>query len=265
MAQVSAPKCSLCDENNGSCYCYECQHVLCTVCFKRHGKIPALSEHTVVDINRIDISTVNKNNQCATHNKEIQIYCEDCSNLICIKCVTSTHKSHTILDITDVVVEEREKVKENVKQIKLKIQAISSLQEKIRREHIEKLHVESEKCIGHIESVFRDLQSHIEAKRGIETTKVKDSKNNQNQNFEAFLKTTELVHKQYLKISSELENVLLEKHDVTFYSGYRSIQSDMQTLVSIPVEPPFAQVPSFEDESLYREVLEHMTSKMDKR
>ncbi|CAC5386176.1 EEA1 [Mytilus coruscus] len=187
----------------------------------------------------------------------------ECSNLICSKCVTSTHKSHSISDITDVVLEEKEKAKENIQELKLKTEAISSLQEKIRREHIEKLHVESKKCIGHIESVFKDLQSFLEAKGSIKTTEVEDNENIENQNFEAFLKNTDLVHKQYVHILSELENLLLEKHDITFYSGYRSIQSDIQTLVNIREEPPFARVPRFEDESLYREVLEHMESKMD--
>ncbi|CAC5386183.1 unnamed protein product [Mytilus coruscus] len=265
MAQVSSQKCSLCDENNGAYYCYECQQALCTGCRSKHGKIPALRGHMVAAINTLDLSTVNKKSQCETHDKEILFYCTECSNLICSKCVTSTHKSHAIADISDVVEEEREKAKENLQQMKLKTEAISSLQEKIRREHIEKLHIESEKCIGHIESACKDLQSYIEAKGSIKKTEVEDNEKIENQNFEAFLKNTDLIHKRYVTILSELENLLLEKHDITFYSGYRSIQTDIQTLVSRPEEPPFARVPSFEDESLYREVLEHMESKMDKR
>ncbi|CAC5383450.1 unnamed protein product [Mytilus coruscus] len=265
MAQVSAQKCSLCDENNGTYYCYECQHALCTVCRKNHGKIPALSGHTVADINTIDLSTLNKRNQCDTHNKEILFYCTECSNLICSKCVTSTHRSHAISDICDVVEEERERANENLQQMKLKTEAISSLQEKIRREHIEKLHIESEKCKGQIESVCKDLKSYIEAKGSIKTTEVEDNERIENQNFEAFLENTNLIHKRYVKILSELENVLLEKHDVTFYLGYRSIQNDIQTLVIIPEEPLFARVPRFEDETLYREVMEHMDSKRKKR
>ncbi|XP_076111528.1 uncharacterized protein LOC143079808 isoform X2 [Mytilus galloprovincialis] len=264
MAQVSAQKCSLCDENNGINYCYECQHALCIACRIKHGKIPALSGHTVADINTIDLSTVSKRNKCVTHDKEILFYCTECSKLICSKCVTSTHKSHSISDITDVVIVERENAKESIQKLKLKTEALLSLQETIRREHIEKLHDESQKCIGHIESVFKDLQSYIEAKGSIKTTEVEDNENIENQNLEAFLKNTDLIHKRYVHILSELENLLLEKHDVTFYSCYRSIQSDIELLVSIPEEPPFAQVPSFRDEDLYKEVMEFMESKMDK-
>ncbi|OPL21485.1 hypothetical protein AM593_06588, partial [Mytilus galloprovincialis] len=265
MAQVMAQKCSLCDENNGTNYCYECQHALCTACRSKHGKIPALSGHTVADINTIDLSTLNKRNQCDTHNKEMLFYCTECSNLICSKCVTSTHRSHAISDICDVVEEERENAKENLQQMRLKTETISSLQEKIRREHIENLHAESKKCIEHIESVCKDLHSFIEAQGSVKTTEVEDNGNIEKSNFESFLKNTDLVHKQYVHILSELENLLLEKHDITFYSRYKSIKSDIETLISIPEEPPFARVPSFDDEVLYKEAMEYMGSKMDKR
>lgn len=265
MAQVSAQKCSLCDENDGVYYCYECQHALCTVCRKNHSKIPALSGHTVTDINTIDLSTLNKKNQCETHNKEILFYCTECYNLICSKCVTSTHRSHAISDICDVVEEEREKSNENLQQMKLKTEAISSLQEKIRREHIENLHIESQKCKGQIEFVYKDLQSYIEARGNVKITEVEDVEKMENQNFEAFLKNTDMIYKRYVKTLSELENLLLEKHDVTFYWGYRQIQNDMQTLVKIPDEPLFARVPRFKEETLYTEVLEHIDSKREKR
>ncbi|CAC5386177.1 unnamed protein product [Mytilus coruscus] len=203
MAQVSDQKCSLCDENNGAYYCYECQHALCTVCRKRN-------------------------------------------------------------DIIDVVIEERQKAKENIEKLKLKTETLSSLQEKIRREHIENLHVESKTCIGHIESVSKNLQEYITAKGSIKTSEVEDNKTTENQKFEAFLKNTDLIQKRYVHILSELENLLLEKHDITFYSGYRSLQSDIQTLVSIPAEPLFAKVPIFEDEFLFKEVMYYMESKMKK-
>ncbi|XP_076111509.1 uncharacterized protein LOC143079804 [Mytilus galloprovincialis] len=264
MAQVSAKKCSLCDENNGEYYCYECQHALCTACRNRHGKIPALNGHTVADINTINLSSVNKTTLCGTHDNKIQFYCTECIDLICIKCVTSTHKSHTISDITDVVKEERENAEENIEKLKLKTETLSSLEEKIRREHIENLHAESKTSIGHIESVSKNLQDYLTAKGSIKISEIEDKETTENQNFEAFLKNIDLIKKRYVHILSELESLLLEKHDITFHSGYRSLQSDIHTLDSIPEEPLFAKVPIFEDEFLFKEVMEYMESKMEK-
>ncbi|VDH98169.1 Hypothetical predicted protein [Mytilus galloprovincialis] len=159
MAQVSAQKCSLCDENNGVYYCYECQHALCTACRNRH-------------------------------------------------------------DITDVVKEERENAEENIEKLKLKTETLSSLEEKIRREHIENLHAERKTCIGHIESVSKNLQEYIAAKSSIKISEVEDKETTEKQNFEAFLENSDLIKKRYVNILSELENLLLEKHDIPFHLGY---------------------------------------------
>ncbi|XP_076111511.1 uncharacterized protein LOC143079805 [Mytilus galloprovincialis] len=262
MAQVSAQKCSLCDEQNGAYYCYECQQSLCTICCKKHGKIPSLRGHTVADINTIDLSTVNKKSQCTEHEKEFLFYCVQCDAFICSLCVTSTHFTHRFSQITEIVVKEREKAKENIEELKLKIDEIASLQEKIKTHHYEQLHVKSKQCIEHIESVSKDLQAFIESKKIIKATEVQDNEQNEQENLKAFLDSTDSVHKQYLQILSELENVLLEKHDVTFYSSYKSIDSDIQILVNIPEEPNEAQIPYFEDKFLYQEVLEYMESKI---
>ncbi|XP_071174263.1 protein BCAP-like isoform X2 [Mytilus edulis] len=265
MAQVSAQKCSLCDEQNGAYYCYECQQALCTVCRNKHGKIPALSRHTVADINTVDLSTVNKKSHCLEHEKEFLFYCVKCDTFICSKCVTSTHYTHPFSEITEIVVKERQKAKENIEELKLKIDAISTLQEKVKTTHFEQLHSKSKQCIEHIEFVSKDLQSCIESKKSIKATEVEDNEKNEQENLKAFVDNTDSVHKQYTQILSELENVLLEKHDVTFYSSYRSIDSDIQTLVNIPEEPEEAQVPIFKDKFLYQEVQDYMESKIDNR
>lgn len=134
--------------------------------------------------------------------------------------------------------------------MKLKTETLTSLEGKIRREHIENLHAESKTCIEHIESVSKNLQEYISAKGSIKTSEVEDNETTEKQNFEAFLENSDLIKKRYVHTLSELDNLLLEKHDITFHSGYRSLQSDIQTLVSIPKEPLFAKVPIFKDEFL---------------
>ncbi|CAC5383449.1 unnamed protein product [Mytilus coruscus] len=240
MAQVSAQKCLLCDESNGAYYCFECQNALCTDCRSKHGKIPALNRHTVVDINTIDISTINKKSQCIEHEKEFLFYCVKCSDLICSQCVTSTHNTHPFSEITDIVLKEREEVKEHIQELTLNINKISSLHEQVKINHQnQQLHAKSTQCIKNIESVCKDLQSFIESKRGIKVTEVGDNKQNEEDKFEASLKNMDSVQKRYTHILSELENLLFEKHDVTFHSCHRSMQSDIQTLVDMPEEPPF--------------------------
>ncbi|CAC5410123.1 unnamed protein product [Mytilus coruscus] len=62
MAQTSSQKCYICTDKYSVFYCYECQHALCAVCRERHDKIPAVSGHTITDINGIDLSNVQSDN-----------------------------------------------------------------------------------------------------------------------------------------------------------------------------------------------------------
>lgn len=266
MAQVSAQQCLLCDKNNGVYYCYECHDALCVECRSKHDKIPAIKRHNVTDINSIDLSIGNKNYQCTTHAKEFLFYCVKCSNLICSECATSTHNTHQFSEIKDIVQEEREKVKENIQELILNINKISSLHEKVKADHQkQQLHAKSTECIKQIVSVSKDLQSFLETKETVKVAEVEDNEQNEEHKIEASLKNIDSVHKRYTYILSELENLLLEKHDVTFHSWHRSMQSDIQTLVQIPEEPPLAQEPSFEDKTIYREVMEYMETKMGNR
>lgn len=266
MTQVSAQQCLLCDKNNGVYYCYECHDALCVECRGKHDKIPAIKRHNVTDINSIDLSIGNKNYQCTTHAKEFLFYCVKCSDLICSECATSTHNTHHFSEITDIVVEEREKVKEHIQELTLSINKMSSLHEKVMADYQrQQLNAKTTECIKNIESVCKDLQSFIESKRVIKVTKVVDNKRNEEDKFEVSLKNMDSVQKRYNHILSELEKLLFEKHDVTFHSCYRSMQSDIQTLVIIPDEPPLAQEPSFENKILYKEIMEYMESKIDNR
>ncbi|CAG2238550.1 unnamed protein product [Mytilus edulis] len=93
-------------------------------------------------------------------------------------------------------------------------------------------------CIGHIESVSKNLKEYIAAKSSIKTSEVEDKETTEKQNFEAFLENSDLI-----------------KNDT-------SLQSNIRTLDSIPEEPLFAKVPIFKDEFLFKEVMEYMESKM---
>lgn len=141
-------------------YCYECQHALCAVCLETHDKIPAVSGHTMADINVIDLSTVqNDKTRCITHEKEYQFYCVKCSDLICGKCVTTTHKNHSSSDIFEVVSENRKAAQSSLHKLKSEIDAISSVKDKVETTHLDKFHLDSQEVITDIESTFEDLQS----------------------------------------------------------------------------------------------------------
>lgn len=264
MAQASTQICRLCTENNGVYYCYECQNVLCTICRERHDRVSTLSGHTITNTSTIDRADFSKESKCRTHDEEFLYICMVCNTFVCSKCLISTHKDHSRVEIDGEVSDKREKAKLQIADLRAKIEAIPKIQEKAGC-YIDQLNVDSKHCIVTIDSVCEDLQTFIKARKNIKVTEVEDYEILEHQSYESFIKNNELIHKQYTHIISELENLLFEKHDKTFHSCYKVIDIDIQTLVNVPAEPSITQVQSFEKKMLYKEIIEYMESKVDHR
>ncbi|CAC5410121.1 unnamed protein product [Mytilus coruscus] len=264
MAQTSAQKCYICTEKNSVFYCYECQHALCAVCRERHDKVPALSGHTITDINVIDLSNLQSaTSMCIKHEKEYQFYCVKCSDIICGKCATSSHKGHSFSEISEVVSENREAAQSALQKLKSAIGVISSVKDTVRGKHLEKLHFDSQEAISDIISTFEELHKFTKSKKDIKITEVEDNERIEQQSIEVFLKNTGLIHDRYAQVFTALQNILCEKHDITFYKFYKAIDKDITFLDDIPKEPMLPCVPSLDKTMLYTEILEYIQSKTD--
>lgn len=264
MAQMSTQPCRMCAEKSGVLYCYECQHALCTFCRQRHDIIPATSGHTITATSTIDLAVVKQKSQCSQHDKEFLFFCVNCREFICSKCVISTHKNHSFSGIAETVSEERDKAKLQITDLKAKIEPVPTIWEKMRC-YIDHLQVESKKSHDTINYVRNDLQAYIGTSTNIRITEIEDNETLEKQRYESFLKNSKHILKQHTQVISELENLLSEKHDITFHSCYGVINIEIQNLDDVPSEPSLTPVPSVENKMLYKEILEHMESKVDDR
>lgn len=266
MAQTSAHKCYICTDINSVFYCYDCQHALCAVCRERHDKIPAINGHTITDIHIINLSNVQSDKfRCITHEKDYQFYCVKCNDVICGKCVTSSHKGHSFSDISDVVLEKKEAAQSALKQIQSKIDVISGVSDELRGKHLEQLHLDSKHVISDIKETFEDIQTFTMSKNDIKKTDVNDNESMERQRIELFLKNNDFIHDRYAQVLTALQTILCEKHDITFYQLYKDVEKDIACLDDIPKEPMLPRVPCLDKTMLYTEITEYMQSKTETR
>ena len=102
-----AQKCSSCDENNNaSCFCFECQNFLCTACVKAHQRLKSSRGHRSVMIEKLQARDVEELihrpvmcSQQYHENQPLEFYCDECKVLICHKCSVVSHNQHTMTDI----------------------------------------------------------------------------------------------------------------------------------------------------------------------
>ncbi|CAG2214969.1 unnamed protein product [Mytilus edulis] len=138
-----------------------------------------------------------------------------------------------------------------------------NLKDSVRAKHTEKLHNASHQNIADIISTCDDLETFIKSKRDIKKTEVEDNESIEQQCIEQFLKNTDRIHDKYVQVLTELQNVLCEKHDTTFYKLYTAIDKDITCLDDIPKAPTFPTVPSVDKKMLCKEILEYIQSKTD--
>ncbi|KXJ11865.1 E3 ubiquitin-protein ligase TRIM71 [Exaiptasia diaphana] len=84
--------------------CLDCDRSLCDECLSSHStfikdhKVVALSEMTKEDIKAM----LNKESPCKTHaHQDVELYCQDCDDLICLLCIRDCHKKHKITSLQE--------------------------------------------------------------------------------------------------------------------------------------------------------------------
>ena len=103
LQKVSAPaktKCDKCEKREPSCYCRTCGFI-CDWCKQVHSEWKEFSSHEIISLDQLTgdvtnlIPPVKKTLQCSKHpDKQLDIYCESCEELICHDCIVRVHRDH---------------------------------------------------------------------------------------------------------------------------------------------------------------------------
>lgn len=100
-------------------YCEECEQNLCQECCKQHSKFTGTKLHNVVDIGDHTKTKVFSEKPiqtlCILHGRvKLQIFCFDCTRVVCAVCFIETHQTHKGAEVKKVAEEFRKQIKEMV-------------------------------------------------------------------------------------------------------------------------------------------------------
>lgn len=264
-AQAPAPKCNICKEDTAKVFCYDCRHFLCQSCNSYHYKFPANKRHTVTDSHSVDRSTLMLTLVCEEHELEFNYYCRDCECLICVQCVTSVHKGHSFTDIAEVAATAREDVKNRLVQIKDNIKKLSDLIEDFKTTKQADIQTGTDNFIKEVNQVSQDLIRIIESIAEINVTNASDFLVSEKQQLLYNVAKLEKSHSQYSSIQERYEQILRDKHDVTFFLNQKSLATEFELLDDIyhPEEPK--KVEPLKTDVFLDSVNERIESKFDLR
>ena len=123
--------------------CINCELFLCQVCCSKiHSKIKASMEHEIINLKDFEmedfVTSIRKvdleNTVCTIHGKQkCFVFCKDCSQPACSKCLKETHKLHDYEALDEVYNDIICEMKKVMKEIQSKLQVFRNEKEKLQK------------------------------------------------------------------------------------------------------------------------------------
>nr|XP_056700974.1 E3 ubiquitin-protein ligase TRIM39-like [Euleptes europaea] len=111
-----------------------------------------------------------KETLCAKHKKELNLYCQEDGELVCVACERSPeHRSHTVLLLEEAVHEYKERIKAHLKSLEEKKENLAA-EEQGSQECLAQLELEKQKT----RSAFKQTHSFLEQKEHLHLAQLED-------------------------------------------------------------------------------------------
>ncbi len=174
----SDSSCASCGENAPSTsYCIECNGGVCTFCLKAHSKVKDLRSHVILQPDQMKPMADNSNKAksvrlsmamnpvCLSHEElKLDLFCKTCESLVCVKCSITTHKGHSVTELT-------EQAGESQSELQKYIQEISTGYEKLQKsihsgkEMQEEIRQMKKRKVDVIEQAFSKLHNALNERK----------------------------------------------------------------------------------------------------
>ena len=158
VTSTSPPPCDSCDENSPIAYCTECDKLLCNVCWDAHQKLKLLRSHFSFALKEAHNMSQDEfikmlpsssssflSCTCQYHDDQtLDLYCQQCTIPVCIKCSGVSHKDHRVHQVSQQIIQNKEEIQQSLEELQLAQQNLKKvmiageeMKEKIKARKIE--------------------------------------------------------------------------------------------------------------------------------
>lgn len=125
----------------------------------------------IEQINTFDLSSTNltqdigRNDQCSQHKKDIEIFCENCRQMLCVTCIIETdHKQHDLISIEKAALREKEKLKNILVSLQITEEKLKHKTDDLDKS-LKVLENDYLRKIKNVEDFFDEIQKIIEKRK----------------------------------------------------------------------------------------------------
>ena len=141
LRKVNKANCDKCKTQEATVYCRICGFV-CDRCKKCHQFFEELTSHEIVSLNELtgELTSVvppqKKVLLCPRHEgKQLELFCETCSELVCHNCTTKIHKGHSCDVVSDTFEAHKAEILSSLKPIQQQLATVKQAREQVTLRH----------------------------------------------------------------------------------------------------------------------------------
>ena len=152
--QPQKTKCEKCEDDNATGFCRDCGEFICDACTTVHRKWKQFKSHEIISLEEVQTEATNlvrpkkQVSYCPRHPESIlKIFCETCSELICIDCTIKLHQGHNYDLVADTFSKHKDEIVASLQPVKQQfstvITALHTFEERVREIEEQKTTIEA--------------------------------------------------------------------------------------------------------------------------
>ena len=141
--QPQKTRCEKCEDDNATGFCRDCGEFVCDACTTVHRKWKQFKSHEIISLEEVQTEATNlvrpkkQVSYCPRHPESIlKIFCETCSELICIDCTIKLHQGHNYDLVADTFSKHKDEIVASLQPVKQQFstvtKALRTFEERVR-------------------------------------------------------------------------------------------------------------------------------------
>ena len=235
-------------------FCSDCPGPLCEECQSAHETVAFLKKHKVVPLEEVlKKGSVDLGNSplCSIHKKELELYCQDCEEVICMACpVVGPHQSHRVVFVDEEVGKvNKQPVVQCIKSADKRLEKMAASLQHVENQLV-RIHEQENRSKENISALKSNIFEHVTNRCAVLVAEVEEVAKKRRNDLEEYRKVLQHKMNQLGQFKTMAEDIINNGTTREQLSVRRVMVQRMSTLTStpIPLPPPSSSSICFVDE-----------------
>ena len=222
-------------------FCSDCPGPLCEECQSAHRTVAFLKKHKIVPLEEvlkkgsIDLGK----SLCSTHKKELELYCQDCEEVICMACpVVGPHQSHRVVFVDEEVGKvNKQPFVQCIKSADKRMMKMAASLQDVDNQLV-KIHEQENRSKQNIAALKSDIFEAVTNRCAVLVAEVEEGVKKRINNLEEYRKVLQHKMNQLGQFKTAAEDIIHNGTTREQLSVRRVMVQRMSTLTATPIPPP---------------------------